>query len=109
MTGNEYQEKAMRTLCVFSPNEQVYHGVFLLASEAGEVAGILQKEFQGHDVDVEHVKKELGDCLWAIAEIAEGFGLTLNEIMTANIEKLQKRYPNNFTVDRSLSRNKEDV
>ena len=63
MTGNEYQTLAMRT-CNVIGKDMLYHGVFGLTSEAGEVAGIIQKVYQGHDFDKEHMKKELGDCMW---------------------------------------------
>ena len=46
MTGNEYQVLAMRTCSIpyDQKKEMARHAVFGLASEAGEVAGILQKE-----------------------------------------------------------------
>ena len=36
--------------------------------------------FQGHDLDVEHIAKECGDCLWYLAILAKGAGYTLDEI-----------------------------
>ena len=49
MTGNEYQKLAMRTCSIpyNSKTDMIRHAVFGLASEAGEVSGILQKEYQG--------------------------------------------------------------
>lgn len=65
MTGKEYQKLAMRTCSIPYDNKEgrLHHAVFGLTSEAGEVAGILQKVYQGHEFDKEHIKKELGDCL----------------------------------------------
>lgn len=63
MTPNEYQKLAMRT-CSIPPDwhdDMVCHAVFGLTSEAGEVAGIFQKWYQGHAVSDEHLKKEIGD------------------------------------------------
>lgn len=111
MTGEEYQKLAMRTCSI--PQDRVmdkaYHAVFGLASEAGEVSGILQKTYQGHEIDFEHVKKELGDCLWMIAEACDAFGFSLDEVMELNIEKLRKRYPNGFSSENSLHRAEGDI
>ena len=111
MTGNEYQKLAMRTCNISYENrlDMARHAVFGLCSEAGEVAGILQKEYQGHAVDTEHIEKELGDTLWMIAEAATAFGFTLEEVMEANIEKLRNRYPNGFDTEHSLHRKQGDI
>lgn len=120
MTGNEYQKLAMRTCSFdylnenpFTANDNaidmLHHGVFGLCSEAGEVAGVYQKSYQGHPVEVEHLKKELGDCLWMIAEICSAYRIDLDDVMAANIEKLKKRYPNGFDVEKSLNRNPGDI
>ena len=76
-----------------------------LAGEAGEVIDYLKKYVgHGHDIDREHVKKELGDVLWYISEIATALNLNLQEIAMINAEKLRKRYPEGFTVERSRNR-----
>lgn len=109
MRFSEYQEKASRTFPNGFPN--LYHSVFGLASEAGEVCGIFQKVFQGHDDDSdrEHLKKELGDCLWMIAECCSAIGANMDDVAALNIEKLEKRYPNGFEVERSLNRKEGDI
>ena len=50
MTGKEYQALAIRTCSIpyDCKADRLYHAVFGLNSEAGEVAGILQKKYQGH-------------------------------------------------------------
>lgn len=112
MTGIQYQKLAMRTApddSFASREERLFHGVFGLASEAGEVAGILQKTYQGHGLDDEHIKKELGDCLWMIAECCTALGCTIDEVMRINISKLMERYPEGFSADRSLHRAEGDI
>lgn len=106
-----YQMEAMRT-CSFHYDEQdkmMRHAVFGLCSESGEVAGILQKVFQGHDFDKEHFKKELGDCLWMIAEACTSVGATLSEIASMNIQKLRERYPDGFDPEKSKNRKEGDI
>ena len=115
MTGNEYQKLAMRTCSIKDDNtnndnfDMLCHGVFGLTSEAGEVAGLLQKMYQGHNFDTEHMKKELGDCMWMIAEICTALEFTLDDVMQTNIEKLKARYPDGFSAERSLHRKNGDV
>ena len=110
MTGNEYQKLAMRTCSINDDNKSMmYHGVFGLTSEAGEVAGLLQKVYQGHEFDDEHMKKELGDCMWMIAEICTALDFSLDDVMQTNIDKLKARYPTGFSTDRSLYRAEGDI
>lgn len=111
MTGKEYQKLAMRTCSIPYEDKKsmIRHAVFGLTSEAGEVASIFQKEYQGHEVDVIHVKKELGDCLWTIAELCQAFDLDLDDVMETNIAKLKARYPNGFEAERSLHRANGDI
>ena len=110
MTGKEYQKLAMRTCSINDDNKSMmYHGVFGLTSEAGEVAGLLQKVYQYHPFDEEHMKKELGDCMWMIAEICTALDFSLDDVMQTNIEKLKARYPNGFSAEQSLHRKEGDM
>lgn len=111
MTGTEYQNLAMRTTAIPEENTdgRMKHGAFGLASEAGEVCGILQKVYQGHELDNTHMAKELGDCLWMIAEICSAIGITMDEVMQMNIDKLKARYPQGFEAEKSLHRAEGDI
>lgn len=110
MTGSEYQKLAARTMNnSMTTHDQVRHGVFGLCSEAGEVAGLFQKQYQGHPIDEDHLIKELGDCLWMIAEICTAADLTLDNVMQTNIDKLIARYPDGFESEKSLHRKEGDV
>ena len=106
MNGNEYQKLAMKTL---NPSinkiEVMINAVMGLCGESGEVSDIVKKHlFQGHELDVEKIKKELGDVLWYIAEMCEALDLELDKVMEANIEKLSKRFKEGFTVEESINR-----
>lgn len=111
MTPNEYQKLAMRTCSIPYDDKKgmMYHAVLGLTSEAGEVSGILQKEYQGHKIDTTHIKKELGDCLWMIAEACTAFGFDMEDVMKTNIEKLKNRFPNGFEADKSIHRKEGDI
>lgn len=111
MTGKEYQKLAMRTCSIPYDNKRgrLEHALWGLNSEAGEAAGIMQKEFQGHEFDKEHMKKELGDCLWMIAEACEALDFSMDDVMQLNIDKLKARYPEGFEADKSLHRKEGDI
>lgn len=112
MTINEYQSLAMRTASGmnYEHHGMLLNGVLGLCGESGEVADIVKKAtFQGHDLDIEHVAKELGDICWYIAVSATAIGCDLETIMKMNIEKLRKRYPDGFDAERSKHRAKGDV
>lgn len=76
-----------------------------IAGEAGEVADLIKKEyFHGHPRNHEKVLEELGDTLFYLSTCAWYYGFSLEEVARANNEKLAKRYPNGFEVERSLNR-----
>jgi NTP pyrophosphatase (non-canonical NTP hydrolase) len=69
-----------------------------LAGEVGEVVELIKKDrFQAQPLDREKLCLELGDVLWYLTNMAAGFGLTLEQIASANREKLRRRYPDSFT------------
>ena len=112
MTINEYQTAALRTAQTdkLTANELLLNSALGLCGESGEVADIVKKHrFQGHDLDFEHIAKELGDVAWYLAVGAYAIGLDLESIFRMNKEKLEARYPNGFTADRSLHRDKNDI
>lgn len=108
MKANEYQEKALRTASTSRSEDLVLNGVLGLAGESGEVADHVKKAlFQGHEIDYDYIADELGDILWYVAIMSKGIGYTLDEIMTMNVEKLKKRYPDGFDSDKSVNRDKK--
>lgn len=105
MNFNEYQDLARRTSNTKNYMDKIVNGVMGLNGEAGECIDIVKKwQYQGHNLDVEDFKEELGDVLWYIAECASGVGLHLDDIATSNIDKLRIRYPEGFDADKSINR-----
>ena len=109
MKANEYQKLASRTIGKISRLSQERHALHGMVSEIGELHGIYQKTYQGHYLDREHAKKELGDLLWFVAEYCTANEWELEEIMQMNIDKLKARYPNGFETERSLNRAEGDI
>lgn len=108
MTGSEYQIAALRTAAELDPEGLRMNGVLGMCGETGEVADLLKKHyFQGHPLDVDKLINELGDVMWYIAITAQGLGVSLDQVMELNIQKLRKRYPDGFDSSRSLNRENE--
>ena len=106
----QYQNLAARTINPALTHEQMKdHALKGMVGEIGEINSIYQKVYQGHEFDEEHVKKELGDLLWFIAEYCMGWGWNLNDICQMNIDKLRARFPDGFEVDKSIHRKKGDI
>ena len=106
MTINEYQTLAMTTLNPeLSKRDVLINSVMGLCGESGEAIDIVKKWMaHGHELDKEHLAKELGDIAWYLAEAATALNMDLDDIFAANIEKLRKRYPEGFDASRSINR-----
>ena len=110
MRIDEYQKLAMTTLNPeLDKKDILINGVMGLCGESGEAIDIVKKWLaQGHELDREHLAKELGDIAWYLAETATALDLSLSDIFEANIEKLKKRYPQGFETEKSVNRMNED-
>ncbi len=106
LSFNEYQRQAYELISDEGKKDMITNGVLGLAGEVGECCDIVKKyKYQGHELDKVHLKDELGDVLWYIAETASGLGLTLEEVAQYNLDKLHKRFHgNHFNVNDSLNR-----
>lgn len=111
MKVNEYQELAMTTLNLeLSRRDALINSVMGLCGESGEAIDIVKKWMaQGHELDKEHLAKELGDIAWYLAEAATALEIPLEDILQANIDKLKQRYPEGFETKRSQVRLEGDI
>ena len=110
MNANEYQKLAMTTLNpALDKKDVLINSVMGLCGEAGEAIDIVKKWLaHGHELDREHLAKELGDIAWYLAEAAYALGVDLEDVLRANIEKLKTRYPEGFSTERSINRAEND-
>lgn len=104
LSFNEYQKQAYNLISEEGKKDMITNGVLGLAGECGECCDIVKKyKYQGHDLNKEHLKDELGDVLWYLAETASGLGITLEEV--AQYNKLHKRYHGDkFNANDSINR-----
>ena len=85
-----------------------------ISAEAGEFTEIVKKILlQGkpyNEDNVFHMKRELGDICWYIAQACMALDTNFEEILEINYQKLSARYPEGtFSVHKSENRNDGDV
>ena len=84
-----------------------------MGAESGEFTEVVKKiVFQGKPVNEDnifHMKRELGDIMWYVAQACMSLDTTIDEIIEMNVEKLQARYPGgSFDVHYSENRKQGD-
>lgn len=119
MKIKEYQELAMRTndgkctdrlLEFINTHKDIDTGALInacegISGEGGEVNDLIKKWiFNGHEIDMLDLKKEIGDVCWYLALTCESLGFSFEEITEMNIHKLMKRYPEGFSEQASINR-----
>ena len=85
-----------------------------LTAESGEFTEVVKKIFlQGkpyNEENIFHMKRELGDICWYLAQACMALDTSFDEIIEMNVEKLQSRYPGGeFDVHYSENRKEGDL
>ena len=93
---------------------QLLTAAFGLAAESGEFTEVVKKIIlQGkpyNEDNVFHMKRELGDICWYIAQACMALDTTFDEIIEMNVDKLKKRCPGGeFNVHQSENRKAGDL
>ena len=96
------------------PVERLLTAAVGMSAESGEFTEIVKKMiFQGKPVNEEnlfHLKRELGDVMWYVAQACMALDTSFDEIVEMNVEKLKSRYPGGeFDVHCSENRKEGDV
>lgn len=86
-------------------DERITNALLGMCGEIGELVDIFKKHyFQGHELDINHVIEETGDVMyylcWLLIELDEDIA----EVCFENMVKLEHRYPNGFSAERSINR-----
>ncbi len=87
---------------------------FGLTAEAGEFTEVVKKIIlQGkpyNEDNIFHMKRELGDICWYLAQACMALDTSFDEIMEMNVDKLKARYPGGeFDVHKSENRAEGDL
>jgi len=113
MTPNEYQNQASRTCLkdyetfknIQSSHRHIIHAHLGLSSETGEIGDAIKKHvIYGQPLDIANLLEECGDILWYVSLMVSACDSSLEQVMEMNIDKLRKRYPNNFTEELAAKR-----
>jgi NTP pyrophosphatase (non-canonical NTP hydrolase) len=96
MNFEEYQQKSRRTALYPNIGNNFIYPTIGLAGESGEVAEKIKKVIRdkngvADEETKEAIKKELGDVLWYVAQLATELGLSLDDVAENNIAKLASR------------------
>lgn len=96
MTFEEYQKQSRQTAVYPNVGNNFIYPTLGLAGEVGEAINKIKKisRDNGNILDEERkqeIKKELGDVLWYLAQLATELNMSLEDIASYNLEKLLSR------------------
>jgi NTP pyrophosphatase (non-canonical NTP hydrolase) len=96
MNFEEYQKNSRKTAIYPDKDKNFIYPTLGLAGESGEVAEKVKKAIRDNngifnEERKNELKKELGDVLWYLSQIATELNLSLEEIALFNLEKLSSR------------------
>ena len=97
---DDYQKKALDTADYPERGHNMLYPALGIAGEGGECADKCKKFWRNRgitdgalltDGEKDALVKELGDCSWYIAAMADELGLSLSHIFQTNLDKLADR------------------
>jgi len=96
MHFDDYQKESRKTAVYPNIGKNFVYPALGLAGETGEVVDKIKKIIRDNngelsDEKIEELKKEIGDVLWYIAQLATELKIPLSEVAKANLQKLEKR------------------
>jgi len=108
MDFTTYQKLALRTES--HPRlPRITHSLMWMVTEVAEMMDNLKKHVNyNQPIDYANLKEELWDLMRYIAAFCDATGISLDEAMEANIEKLKIRYPDGFSDIKAEKRDKDD-
>lgn len=97
--SNQEYLRFTRKTAVYPKDQAISYLALGLGNEAGEVQGKIKKLIRGDYSDINNISisvvDELGDIVWYITRLADEFGFTLDDVISANVKKLNRRLDNN--------------
>ena len=100
MNFDEYQIRSSTTAIYPNQGKNLIYPVLGLCGESGEVAEKVKKLLRDKDgildeADRQALKKELGDVLWYLSQIATELDISLGDVAQDNLDKLASRKSRN--------------
>jgi NTP pyrophosphatase (non-canonical NTP hydrolase) len=87
-----------------SIDPRVFHALIGIATEATELMEALHLAMKDDELDYINVLEELGDVNWYQAIGIDAMEGNFEKVLTTNIEKLRKRFPDKFTNEDAIER-----
>jgi len=96
MDFKEYQKESRKTAVYPKLGDDFIFPTLGLAGEVGEVVEKVKKVIRDENGTMdskskEMIKKELGDVLWYMSQLASELGIDLDDIANDNINKINSR------------------
>jgi len=103
MNLKDYQKLCKNTAKKFSDkNLEIATWGLGVSGEAGDIASCIKKYYAHQNKEVKDgIKENIGDMLWYTAMVCNHFNWSLDEILTANYQKLKNRYPEGFSIKKA--------
>ena len=100
MTFNDYQAETNKTAIYPNKGNNVVYPVLGLAGETGEVADKIKKIWRDKnniisDEDKLEIKKEMGDILWYLSQLATELQIDFDDVADTNVLKIKSRQERN--------------
>jgi NTP pyrophosphatase (non-canonical NTP hydrolase) len=94
----EYQKLVKTTAKKFKDRDKEISNWGLgVTGEAGDLAGCIKKTTYHKNDQRKGIKENIGDTMWYLAMICNFYGWDFEEVLSENIKKLKKRYPQGFS------------
>lgn len=87
---DDYQNWAA-SMAVYPEGVAKLYTVVGLAGEVGELAEKVKKYVRDGTLDIDGIRLEAGDVLWYLSEVVRQFGVSLGDVATDNMAKLDSR------------------
>lgn len=104
---DRYQARCLRTWPSNgqTDHQRLSHAGIGLSEEVGECLTLLKRHlFYGQPLDVDALRLELGDVAYYLSVLAREAGLTMSDVLSRNVEKLDKRYAKDWTAEEAAGR-----
>jgi NTP pyrophosphatase (non-canonical NTP hydrolase) len=108
MDFDDFQKKSVRTIPAdMSREERISMCLIGAVTEAAENLEMWKKHhYQGHPIFETKLVEEIGDQLFYLANLLTELGVPMSRAAEYNIAKLHKRYPDGFSTEASINREK---
>lgn len=88
-----------------SPTLNLLHAAVGMSGESGEVLDMVKKHWvYGKELDKDKLVLELGDTMYYLQAAANEIGVSLDEIVRRNMEKLTKRFGSTYSDQAAIER-----